>query len=78
MSVRGLINKTRKHNAQLLHELENSKEKELYAAKIEFFTNITHEIRTPLSLIKAPLDEVLKRVIIRIPTGMIYLSFKGM
>lgn len=60
--IKGLINKTMHHNAQLLQELESKKEKELYSAKIEFFTNITHEIRTPLSLIKAPLEEVLKNV----------------
>lgn len=39
---------------------ENKKEKELYDAKIQFFTLITHEIRTPLTLIKAPLEKILR------------------
>ncbi|WP_085536207.1 hybrid sensor histidine kinase/response regulator transcription factor [Massilibacteroides vaginae] len=39
---------------------EARKEKELYDAKIQFFTFITHEIRTPLTLIKAPLEKILK------------------
>ncbi|MDD4515932.1 hybrid sensor histidine kinase/response regulator transcription factor [Massilibacteroides sp.] len=39
---------------------EAKKEKELYDAKIQFFTFITHEIRTPLTLIKAPLEKILK------------------
>lgn len=39
---------------------ENEKEKELYNAKIQFFTFITHEIRTPLTLIKAPLERILQ------------------
>ncbi|WP_164849842.1 ligand-binding sensor domain-containing protein [Mucilaginibacter limnophilus] len=40
---------------------ENEKEKEIYQAKIEFFTNVAHEIRTPLTLIKAPMEKVVKR-----------------
>lgn len=40
-------------------KLENKKEKEIYNAKINFFTNITHEIRTPLTLIKLPIDKII-------------------
>lgn len=39
------------------------KEREIYNAKIEFFTNVTHEIRTPLTLIKMPLDKLMKKEI---------------
>lgn len=38
------------------------KEKEIYKAKIEFFTNVAHEIRTPLTLIKGPLEMVIDKV----------------
>lgn len=38
--------------------LENKKEKEIYEAKIEFFTNVAHEIRTPLTLIKGPVENL--------------------
>jgi signal transduction histidine kinase/DNA-binding response OmpR family regulator/ligand-binding sensor domain-containing protein len=39
--------------------VQSETQKELYDAKINFFTNITHEIRTPLSLIKMPLDKII-------------------
>jgi len=46
-------------NKRKLELFENEKDKELYQAKIAFFTNIAHEIRTPLSLIKGPLEHIL-------------------
>ena len=46
-------------NKRRLELFENEKDKELYQAKIAFFTNIAHEIRTPLSLIKGPLEHIL-------------------
>lgn len=38
------------------------KEKEIYEAKIDFFTNVAHEIRTPLTLIKGPLENLTEQV----------------
>ena len=54
-------NNIRKNNEHLIQLLENDKEKELYNAKIEFFTNVAHEIRTPLTLIKGPMEKVMKK-----------------
>ncbi len=41
---------------------EDKKDKEIYDAKIHFFTNIAHEIRTPLTLIKGPVENLLEKV----------------
>lgn len=40
-------------------EIEKEKEHDLNEAKISFFTNISHEFRTPLTLILSPITEVL-------------------
>ncbi len=42
------------------HLFETQKEKELYRSKIDFFTNVAHEIRTPLTLINSPLEDLLE------------------
>lgn len=44
---------------QAIGSIERQKERDLYISKIDFFTNITHEIRTPLTLIKGPLENIL-------------------
>lgn len=46
--------------AQRMQQLNLEKEKEMYDSKIGFFTNVAHEIRTPVTLIKAPLENILK------------------
>ncbi len=53
--------KTREKNNRLIEILENDKEKQIYNAKIEFFTNVAHEIRTPLTLIKGPMEKVIRK-----------------
>ncbi|WP_373495365.1 two-component regulator propeller domain-containing protein [Aquiflexum sp.] len=41
-------------------QIEKEKEHELNEAKITFFTNISHEFRTPLTLILSPVTELLE------------------
>lgn len=47
-------------NRQFMERVEQAKERSIQKAKMEFFTSITHEIRTPLTLIKSPLEEISK------------------
>lgn len=47
--------------SSLAHEkIEKEKNEELLQAKIQFFTNISHEFRTPLTLIISQLESLLK------------------
>ncbi|MGN6533767.1 MAG: hybrid sensor histidine kinase/response regulator transcription factor [Ginsengibacter sp.] len=47
-------------NKRRIESIKIHTEREIYNAKINFFTNLAHEIRTPLTLIKMPLDKLLK------------------
>ena len=38
----------------------NAEIKEVTAQKLQFFTNVSHEVRTPLTLILAPLDRLIR------------------
>lgn len=52
----------RKHKLKQKQHLESFKAEQenlAFKSKIDFFTTIAHEIRTPISLIKAPLEEIL-------------------
>ncbi|KXX67299.1 hybrid sensor histidine kinase/response regulator transcription factor [Flammeovirga sp. SJP92] len=52
------IMKKRRENKHrlLVTQLEKEKEEAIYKMKLQFFTNISHEFRTPLTLINGPLD----------------------
>ena len=55
-----IISSSKKHQLELEH-LEKEKNEEIHRLKLEFFTNISHEFRTPLTLIKGPLDYLMKK-----------------
>lgn len=58
----GIMQARKKNERERQHEMykmEAAKQKEIADAKIGFFTNITHEIRTPLSLIKMPIEKII-------------------
>ena len=57
--IRIFVRNSQKRHKQKIEEIKIEKEKELYDSKISFFTNIAHEIRTPVSLIKAPLENIV-------------------
>ena len=52
--------RVRMRNQLKVEQLAREKEHELNEANIRYFTNISHEFRTPLSLIIAPLDSLIQ------------------
>lgn len=54
------LHKKKRQTEEHLARQEQLKKEEIYQAKINFFTNIAHEIRTPITLIKTPLDYIIQ------------------
>ena len=48
-----------RHRLQL-EQLTKSQQEALHQAKLRFYTNVTHEFRTPLTLILGPIEELLR------------------
>ncbi len=59
--IRDYHHRIQEKNERRIELLEHEKEKEIYQAKIEFFTNVAHEIRTPLTLIKGPMEKIMSK-----------------
>jgi signal transduction histidine kinase/ligand-binding sensor domain-containing protein/DNA-binding response OmpR family regulator len=53
------LNRTRLKNILRMREYEAIKQKELDETKSRFFANLSHEFRTPLMLIKGPIEQLM-------------------
>ncbi|TXD53164.1 response regulator [Polaribacter sp. IC066] len=63
ISIYGLIwimkSKEKLKNQLQLESIKSEKIKEIHQAKLQLFTNIAHDFRTPLTLISGPLQQIL-------------------
>lgn len=59
--IYGLVRYVRLRHKLQLQQLAKHKQEELHELKLKFFTNITHEFRTPLTLILGPLKELIRK-----------------
>ena len=55
------LKRAERQHQQQLQQLNEQKEKEVREARLNFFTMIAHEIRTPVSLIIGPLEKLMKQ-----------------
>lgn len=67
-----------KHTLQL-KEIEKNTARNINEAKLSFFTNITHELRTPIFLITAPLEELItsKKNTIHVPKSYLTAMYRN-
>lgn len=57
--IRIYVLKQQRKHTQMMLQLEQAHKEEVYEEKLRFFTNITHEFCTPLTLIYGPCERIL-------------------
>lgn len=65
-----------KYEVKLAH-VENEKEREIAEKKLSFFTNISHEFRTPLTLIIDPLKDVISKTNGHAPQKPLEIAYRN-
>ena len=59
LAVRFVLWRMERNHIVELDRISSNKEKEMFRSKLNFFTVVAHEIRTPVSLIIGPLEKIL-------------------
>lgn len=57
--IRMIIIRYRRKRNRMIEKMNRQQREELYESKLRFFTNITHEFCTPLTLINGPCEKIL-------------------
>lgn len=60
LCIRWFLLKQQRKKLLVLEKMEQQHKEDLYEEKLRFFTNITHEFSTPLTLIYGPCERLLK------------------
>ncbi len=67
-----------KHDMRII-EIEKNTQKKLNEAKLNFYTSITHELRTPVFLIAAQIEELLdeKQSVVKVPSTYLMAVYRS-
>lgn len=62
-----------------ISEIEKSTMKKLNDAKMNFYTNIIHELRTPVFLIAAQIEELMdvRKSVVQVPSSYLYAMYRS-
>lgn len=55
-----LLRRANRRNKEKIRRLKDENNQKIIQAKVDFFTHIAHEIRTPAALIAAPIEDIFK------------------
>ena len=59
LTVYRIVYRYRRKQHRIIEKMNRQKKEEIYESKLRFFTNITHEFCTPLTLIYGPCEKIL-------------------
>jgi ligand-binding sensor domain-containing protein/signal transduction histidine kinase len=62
LTIRFFIERSKIKNRYQLEKLAREKDKENYEDKINFYMNVAHEIKTPLTLINGPMENIMDKI----------------
>lgn len=57
--LRSYDRRIKEKNRRRLEAIKNHRERELFKTRMDFFARVAHDIKTPLTLIKAPLERLM-------------------
>ncbi|WDF68316.1 two-component regulator propeller domain-containing protein [Sphingobacterium oryzagri] len=62
LTIRSYDQKIKEKNRSRLEAIKAHRERELFKTRMDFFARVAHDIKTPLTLIKAPMERLVEHI----------------